>query len=350
MPASVTEVHGELDGRSVQLFTLRNARNLRVQISELGAHLVSVIWIDDDGGKQNLTLGHDHFEGWLNNSDCYLGATVGRFGNRIAQGKFSLEGKDYSLATNNAPGDIPCHLHGGPMGFHTKIWHGELLEESGRHGVRLRTQSKDGEEGYPGNLEVTVTYWLTDENELSWHAEATTDKATPINLINHVYWNLSGDSSQSITDHRIEIQADVFLPTDAGMIPTGEIRPVAGTPMDFTRPRAIGDGIDNEYEPLQLAGGYDQCWVLRDFRAGVSDPYEAAVVSYPDTGRTLRVLTNQPGIQFYTGNFLTGAYQARAGLCLETGGFPDAPNHSRFPSSILCPGESYCHELVWQIS
>lgn len=340
-----SDIHGEVDGQAVHIFTLRSPGGLKAQISELGAHLTSVT-LDD----QELTIGHDSFEGWLNNSAHYLGATCGRFGNRIAHGQFSIEGKRYTLATNNSPGDITCHLHGGPGGFHTKIWQGEILKEPDRQGIRLSLQSPDGDEGYPGNLDVAVTYWLNDNNELSWRAEASTDQPTPVNIINHSYWNLSGDLNSPITDHQIQIHADYFLPTNQGMIPTGEIRPVTDTPMDFTDPRRIGKGIDADYEPLKIAGGYDHCWVLRDHHDVFTHNYTAAIVHHPGTGRTLEVLTNQPGVQFYTGNFLSTPFVHRSGLCLETEGFPDAPNHPNFPSCILLPGETYRHDLVWRLS
>ncbi|MCP5535692.1 MAG: galactose mutarotase [Akkermansiaceae bacterium] len=350
MPTSFSDIHGELNGQAARIFTLRSASGLQAKISELGAHLTSVIWTNGDGSQQELTIGHDSFEGWANNSAAYLGASVGRFGNRIAHGAFSIGHTRYPLATNNDPAGIPCHLHGGPEGFHTKIWQGELLTEENRHGVRLKLTSPDGEEGYPGNLDVTVTYWLSDDNELGWHAEATTDKPTPVNLVNHTYWNLSGHLDSPVTDHQIQIHADYFLPTNAGMIPTGEIRSVTDTPMDFTRPQLIGKGIDADYEPIRLAGGYDHCWVLRSYHDDNSESHPAAVVHHPGSGRTLEVLTNQPGVQFYTGNFLSAPFHHRSGLCLETEGFPDAPNHPQFPSAILHPGETYKHDLIWRFA
>ena len=350
MPSSFSDIHGETHGQQIQLFTLKSANGLQAKISELGAHLVSVTWTEQDSIEQGLTLGHPTFDGYCENSDHYLGATCGRFGNRISRGQFSIGESRYTLPTNNAPGDNPCHLHGGAHGFHTKLWQGELLSEENRHGVRLSLHSPDGDEGYPGNLNVTVTYWLNDDNELSWHAEATTDQATPVNIINHTYWNLSGDLNEPITDHQIQIHADYFLPTDAGMIPTGEIRSVTDTPMDFTNPRKIGNRINEDYEALKLAGGYDHCWMLRDHHDSITHSYTAAIVHHPGSGRTLEVITNQPGIQFYSGNFLTTPFTHRSGLCLETEAFPNAPNHPHFPSSILRPGETYQHELIWKLS
>ena len=339
------DIHGEVDGQPVHIFTLQSMGGLQAKVSEWGAHLTSVT-LDE----QELTLGHDSFEGWLDNSAAYLGATCGRFGNRIAHGEFSIGDSRYSLATNNEPADIPCHLHGGPGGYHTRIWRGEALHEQNQQGVRFSLHSPDGDEGYPGNMDITVTYWLNDNNELSWHAEATTDQPSPVNLINHTYWNLSGNFDSPITDHQIQIHSDYFLPTNAGMIPTGEIRSVTDTPMDFTLPRVIGEGIDAPYEPILLAGGYDHCWVLRDHHEKKIEPHTAAIVYHPGTGRTLEVITNQPGIQFYTGNYLSAPFVHRSGLCLETEGFPDAPNHPNFPSSILQPRETYRHELIWKLS
>ncbi|MDG1356614.1 MAG: galactose mutarotase [Akkermansiaceae bacterium] len=349
MPTSFSDIHGEIDGLNVRLFTLKSANGLQAKVSELGAHLTSVIWVND-ASEQELTISHDSFQGWQDNSAYYLGASCGRFGNRIAHGEFNIGQIRYTLATNNAPADIPCHLHGGPTGFHTRLWQGELLEDGERHGVRLTLHSPDGDEGYPGNLDVTVTYWLNDNNELSWHAEATTDKATPVNLINHTYWNLSGELNSPITDHQIQIHADYFLPTNAGMIPSGEIRSVTDTPMDFTRPQLIGKNIQTDYEALHIAGGYDHCMVLRDHHDQTIKPQTAAIVHHPDTGRSLEVLTNQPGIQFYTGNYLSSPFGYRSGLCLETQGFPDALNHPNFPSVVLQPGETYRHDLIWKIS
>ena len=349
MVSSSTEIHGDIDGQPVRLFTLRNTHGMQVQISELGAHLVRITIPDQTGNPCPLTLGHHTFEGWKNNRAC-LGSTCGRFGNRIAHGKFSLDGEQFTLTTNNKPGGIPCHLHGGLSGFHTKLWQGRLVEEEKRTGVRLSFTSPDGDEGYPGNLDIAVTYWLNEDNALTWLAKATADKPTPINIINHSYWNLSGDLKTDVSDHQIQIHADYFLPISSSMIPTGEIRPVTGTPMDLTQPKFIGNGINSDYESIQTATGYDHCWVLRDHYEDKPGVHTAAIVHHPGSGRTLEILTNQPGVQFYTGNFLGDDFPRRSGLCLETGGFPDAPNHPNFPSSILRPGETYRHELIFRMS
>ena len=345
-----TAVYGKLnDGREVKIFTLINAKGLTARITEYGAILVSLEVPDLAGTKADVTLGCDTLAGWLT-STSYFGASVGRFGNRIAHGTFTLDGKEYTLATNNSPGGIPCHLHGGLKGFDKVLWTGSPVRKAGARGVALTYTSKDGEEGYPGTLQVKITYWLTDANELVWEAEATTDKPTVINLAHHTYWNLSGDPSKPITGETLMLAADAYLPTDAGLIPTGVLAPVAGTPMDFRTPTPVGARINDAFEALKLGGGYDHCWVLRK-GPGVR---LAAVVKDPSSGRTMEVLTDQPGVQFYTGNFLDGSatgkngvkYQFRTGLCLETEGFPDAPNHPDFPSAMLRPGETYHHTMV----
>ena len=344
------ETYGMLpDGREVAVFTLENANGCRAKVCEYGAILISMETPDREGRVADLTLGYDTLAGWLTNS-CYLGASVGRFGNRIRDGKFTLDGKVYTLARNNEPNGIPCHLHGGVQGFDKVLWKGGITGNS----VVFRYLSADGEEGYPGNLEAKVTYTLTDENELIWEAEATTDAPTIVNLVHHSYWNLSGNPAASINDHELLLEADHFLPTDAGLIPTGELAPVAGTPMDFTSPCRIGDRVDEDFEPLRFAGGYDHCWVLRE-GDGVR---LAARLLHPASGRVMEVLTDQPGIQFYGGNFLDGksigkdgvAYKYRTAFCLETENFPDAPNQPDFPSAVLRPGETYSHVMVHKFS
>jgi aldose 1-epimerase len=345
-----TAVYGKLnDGREVNIFTLTNAKGMTARITEYGAILVGLEVPDPAGTKADVTLGYDTLAGWLT-SPSYFGASVGRFGNRIAHGKFALDGKEYTLATNNEPGGIPCHLHGGTKGFDKVLWKGAPVRKAGARGVALTYTSKDGEEGYPGTLQVKITYWLTDANELVWEAEATTDKPTVINLAHHTYWNLAGDPARSINDHELMLTADSYLPTDKGLIPTGVKAPVAGTPMDFRTSTRVGTRVNADFEALKFAGGYDHCWVLRDGK-GVR---LAAVLKDPASGRVMEVLTDQPGIQFYSGNFLDGAvtgkrgvkYQFRTGLCLETEGFPDAPNHPDFPSAVLRPGETYHHTMV----
>ena len=345
-----TAVYGKLDdGREVKIFTLANAKGVTARVMEYGAILVGVEVPDSKGRTADVTLGYDTLSGWLG-SPSYFGATVGRFGNRIAHGKFTLDGKEYTLATNNSPGGIPCHLHGGLNGFDKVLWRGETVRKAGARGVALTYASKDGEEGYPGTLQVRVTYWLTDANELIWEAEATTDKPTIVNLAHHTYWNLSGDPTKPITGHLLMLAADSYLPTDKGLIPTGQVAPVAGTPMDFRTPMAIGSRVNADFEALKLGGGYDHCWVLR---SGIGTRL-AARVTDPASGRIMEVLTDQPGVQFYCGNFLDGTVSGkkgvnigfRTGLCLETEGFPDAPNHPDFPSTVLRPGQTYHHTMI----
>jgi aldose 1-epimerase len=345
------ENYGEMpDGHKVKIFTLTNKNGLKAKVTEYGAILVSMEVPDKSGKSADVTLGYDTLGGWLTNTN-YFGSTVGRFGNRIKDGKFSLDGKEYKLATNNDPGGIPCHLHGGLKGFDKVLWSGK---PTANNGVEFSYTAKDGEEGYPGNLTVKVTYTLNEDNELKWEAKATTDAPTVLNVVHHTYWNLSGDMTQSINDHVLTLNADGFLPTDIGQIPTGKIDPVAGTPMDFTKPTVIGERVDADFEALKFGGGYDHAWVLVK-GDGVR---LAGRVKDPKSGRVLEVSTNQPAVQFYGGNFLDGtvkgkgdvAYAKRSGLCLETEGFPDAPNHPNFPSAVLRPGETYTHTLIHKFS
>lgn len=345
------EVFGKMpDGREVKIFTLTNQNGLKARVTEYGAILVSMETPDKSGKSADLTHGYDTLDGWLTNTS-YFGATVGRFGNRIANGKFTLDGKEYKLAANNDPGGIPCHLHGGIKGFDKVLWAGKPV---GDNGVEFTYRSKDGEEGYPGNLSAKVTYSLNDDNELKWEAHATTDAPTVINLVHHSYWNLSGDPSTTINDHHLTLNAPTYLPTDAGLIPSGQLAQVAGTPMDFTKPTAIGERVEADFEALKFGGGYDHAWVLEK-----GDGLRlAARLKDPKSGRLMEISTNQPAIQFYGGNFLDGTvtgkggvkYAHRTALCLETEGFPDAPNKTSFPSSVLRPGETYKHVMIHKFS
>lgn len=346
-----TEPYGRMpDGRETQLFTLRNRSGIEVRVAEFGATLVSVKTPDRHGRFADITHGYDGLEGWMNGK-AYFGATIGRFGNRIRDGRFTLDGQTYTLAKNNEPGGIPCHLHGGTMGFNKVLWRGVPVARGADAGVEFTYVSRDGEEGYPGTLTSTVTYWLTDGNELRWEVSATTDRATIVNFAHHSYWNLTGDPKRTINDHELTLNADLYLPTDKGLIPTGEIAAVAGTPMDFTRPTKIGARLAEKFTALEYGLGYDHAWVLRSEGAPVR---LAARVRDPESGRTLEVETDQTAIQFYGGNFLDGtevgkggtAYQYRTAFCLETEGFPAAPNHRHFPSAVLRPGETYRHVMV----
>ena len=343
-------VYGKLpDGREVRIFTLSNPNGLTAKVTEYGAILVGLQVPDSKGKFADVTLGYDTLPGWLNNAS-FFGASVGRFGNRIAAGKFTLDGNEYTLALNDKPGGIPCHLHGGLQGFNQKLWKGEPVRKAGARGVAFTYTSKDGEEGYPGTMQAKVTYWLNDANELIWQAEATTDKATVVNLVHHTYWNLTGDPTKTILDHELMLAADAYLPTDKGLIPTGQKASVEGTPMDFRKATKVGARVNADFEAIKFGGGYDHAWVLRDGK-GVR---LAEVLKDPSSGRTMEVLTDQPAVQFYCGNFLDGTavgkggvkYQFRSGLCLETEGFPDAPNKPQFPSAVLRPGQTYHHTMV----
>ncbi len=355
--SSVSEaLYGQMpDGAEVSIFTLSNANGMEAKVTEYGAILVSITAADKDGNFADVTHGYDTLEGWLTNTS-YFGATVGRFGNRIANGKFTLEGMEYPLVTNNDPGGIPCALHGGTKGFDKVLWKGESFENETDRGVKLTYVSADGEEGYPGTLTTVVTYTLTDNDELIWEANATTDASTVLNVVHHSYWNLSGDATTSINDHELTLYADHYLPTDAGLIPTGEVAPVAETPMDFTTSHVIGARVEEDFEALKLGAGYDHAWVLSGEKDG--DLTRAARLKDPETGRVMTISTNQPAIQFYGGNFLDGTvtgkgevvYEHRTALCLETENYPDAPNNPDAPSAVLQPGETYYHKMVHAFS
>lgn len=347
------EVYGVINGREVTKYTMVNKHGMRAVVMEYGATLVSLEALDRDGKLADITLGYDSLKGWLSNTS-YFGSTVGRYGNRIAEGKFSLAGKEYLLAKNNDPGGIECHLHGGKVGFDKVLWNASVTQKPGAQGVTFSYRSLDGEEGYPGNLDIKVTYWLTDENELIWEAEATSDQETPVNLVHHSYWNLTGDPSKPITDHTLKLEAEQYLPTTIGLIPTGKRKSVISTPMDFTSEQRIGSRINDDYQALKFGGGYDHCWVLR----GGQGVALAATLYDAKSGRKMEIFTDQPGIQFYSGNFLDGAvrgkggmkYQHRTGLCLETQKFPDGPNQPSFPNSVIQPGETYKHTMIHKFS
>lgn len=348
------------DGREAQIYTLSNANGVSAKITDYGATLVSLNAPDRDGTIEDLLHGYDSVDGYAGSKNPYFGASVGRFGNRIADGKFTLDGKDYILATNNDPGGIPCHLHGGVDGFNRRLWTATPRPEG--NAITFTYVSVDGEEGYPGTLTAEITYQLNDDNELTWTAVATTDAPTVLNMVHHPYWNLSGDHSASINDHILMLPCDRYLPTDAGLIPTGELASVAGTPMDFTQPTEIGLRVNDKFEALEFGGGYDHCWVLAN--PNVDGLALAARVKDPKTGRVMEVSSNQVAVQFYGGNFLDPsdfqvdfasgkdglAYPHRTALCLETEGFPDAPNQPDFPSAVLRPGETYEHKMVYRFS
>jgi aldose 1-epimerase len=337
------------DGTPVEIYTLRNDKGMEARIITYGGIVQSLKVPDKNGNLGDVVLGYDDLGGYLTNSP-FFGALIGRYGNRIAKGKFTLDGQEYSLPINNAPN---C-LHGGDQGFHTRVWK-VTRADVGPDGPRLELSylSKDGEEGFPGNLQVGATYTVTEDNALRVDFQATTDKDTVCNLTHHSYFNLTG--SGDVLGYLIYIDADKFTPVDGTLIPTGELRPVAGTPYDFRTPAAIGARIGDDDQQIKYANGYDDNWVLNH------PPGElglAARVEDPVSGRVLTVYTTAPGIQFYTGNFLNGTikgkggrvYQFRAAFCLEPQDFPDAPNHPDFPSSELKPGETYRNSIIYKFS
>jgi aldose 1-epimerase len=336
------------DGTAVELFTLANGRGMEVRTMPYGATIVSIRVPDRNGRAGDVVLGFDTYDEYITKKPPYFGAVVGRYGNRIAKGRFTLDGHTYQLATNNGPN----HLHGGNKGFDKAIWHAEPFERDGGVGVVYTLTSHDGDEGYPGTLEAKVTYTVTPTNELTVDYEATTDKPTPVNLTQHTYFNLAGEGSGDILKHVLTIDADRFTPVDATLIPTGELAPVAGTPFDFRTPTAIGSRIGADNPQLKNAGGYDHNWVLNRAGAGV---LHAVRLEDPASGRTLDVSTTEPGLQFYSGNFLDGtitgksghAYAKHAALCLETQHFPDSPNHPTFPTTIVKPGTPYTSHTVF---
>jgi aldose 1-epimerase len=333
------------DGRAVTLFVLTNVNGLRVRAITYGGIITSLEVPDRAGAMADVVLGFDRLDGYLTDHP-YFGAVVGRYANRIAGGRFTLDGRTYALATNNGPN----HLHGGRRGFDKFVW--DAAPAPSGAAVTFSRTSPDGEEGYPGTLEARVGYTLTDSNELIVEYHATTDKPTPVNLTQHTYFNLAGDAGRDVLGHELTIHADRFTPVDATLIPTGEIADVQGTPFDFRRPTAIGARIDAPHEQIVRGKGYDHNFVLNRTRDGLEP---AARVVEPKSGRTLSVSTTQPGLQFYTGNFLDGSitgkrgrtYAQRTGFCLETQHFPDSPNQPSFPSAILRPGQPYSTKTVF---
>jgi aldose 1-epimerase len=356
--ASSTPAHGvqlqpfgTRDGRPVNLYTLTNSHGVEVRVMNYGGIILSIRVPDRKGQLADIVLGHETLEGYIPNPP-YLGAIVGRYANRIANGSFTLDGKTYTLPKNDGPNT----LHGGlDKAFNKVVWDAEPLK--GETGVAFSYLSKDGEEGFPGNLKVKVTYTLTDANEVVIDYEATTDKATPINVSQHSYFNLAGEGNGDILNHEVMLNADRFTPVDKNLIPTGELRPVKGTPFDFTTSTKIGARIDDNYDQLVLGHGYDHDWIINR-NSKDNGLVLAARVYEPTTGRVLEVSTTQPGVQFYTGNFLDGTvtgkqghvYKHRYGFCLETQHFPDSPNHPDFPTTILKPGETFRSKTVFKFS
>ena len=342
-------------GHDATLYTLKNARGVQVDITDLGGAVVRLLVPDRNGKLGDITLGFNSVTPYPTHG-AYFGALIGRIGNRVAGGKFSLDGRDYTLATNNTPQGVPCHLHGGLVGFDKVFWQATAGGSPTEPALTLSYTSKDGEEGYPGTLTVKVTYTLTADNGLRLEYQATTDKATPVNLTNHTYFNLRGEGEGDILGHQLLLHASHYTPVKPGLIPNGQIAPVAGTPFDFTRFHAIGERVDVATEQIKLGGGYDHNWALDVATPGALA--KAAEVREPTTGRTMEVWTTEPGIQFYCGNFLDGTltgksgrkYAFRTGFCLETQHFPDSPNQPGFPSIILRPGETYHTTTVYRFA
>ncbi|HEU4939531.1 MAG TPA: aldose epimerase family protein [Vicinamibacterales bacterium] len=333
------------DGKTVEIYTLTNAQGVEMRVITYGGIITSVKAPDRSGHLGDIVLGFDTLDGYLKDPP-YFGALIGRYGNRIAKGQFTLDGKTFKLATNNGPN----HLHGGGKGFDKVVWNAVSGSDANGVSVTLSRISPDGEEGYPGNLQATVRYTLTDKNELAIDYRATTNKATPVNLTQHSYFNLAGEGD--ILGHELTIHASRYTPVDDTLIPTGELATVDGTPFDFRKATAIGARIAAENAQLKNGRGYDHNWVLNRSGSGLQP---AARLVDPRSGRTLDVATTEPGLQFYSGNFLDGTitgkgghvYRHRTGLCLETQHYPDSPNHPNFPSTILRPGETYSSRTVF---
>jgi len=341
---------GHVDGKDVYLYTLHNDRGMEVRAMSYGAIIVSLRVPDRAGEIGDVVLGFDALDGYLAGHP-YFGAVVGRYGNRIAKGRFTLDGKTYELATNNGVN----HLHGGVKGFDKSVWEAEPFDRNGQSGVVFTHTSPDGDEGYPGTLKATVTYTLTPANELIFNYAATTDKATPINLTQHSYFNLAGAGTGDILEHRLTLDADRFTPVNAALIPTGQLAPVEGTPFDFRKPAAIGARINADDVQLKYGKGYDHNFVVNGTPGQLR---HAARVEDPKSGRALDVSTTEPGVQFYTSNTLNVKqpgksgqhYQQHSAFCLETQHFPDSPNHPDFPSTILRSGERYQSKTVFAFS
>ena len=344
------------DGRRVIQYQLCGAGGIRMDVLDYGGHVQHLYVPDRMGNVADITLGFEDVRGY-EETEPYFGALIGRFANRIAGGRFELEGKEYSLPLNNAPHGRPCCLHGGIHAFQNYLWQTEPFQEGDSVGLVLQGVSPAGDQGFPGTLKVKITYLLTAENLWRVDYEAQCDAVTPVNFTQHIFFNLRGEGNGNILDHRLQLFADEFTPVDSGLIPTGELRPVKGTPCDFTTLRTIGDRIDEADEQLRFCSGYDMNFVLRRTAAlseGGLAP--AALLCEDTTGRAVEIATTEPGIQFYSGNFLSEKNLGksgtplgrRGGLALETQHFPDSPNHPAFPSTLLHPGETFHSTTTWR--
>lgn len=337
-----------IDGKTTDLYTLKNKNGIEITVTNFGAHVVEIWTPDKNGQFEDIVLGHDNVDAYVNyKGERFLGATIGRYGNRIKAGKFQLDGVDYQVPLNDGPNS----LHGGNKGFDMVVWDAKQVNDQK---LELAYLSKDMEEGYPGNLDVKMTYELTDDNEFIITHRATTDKKTVLNLTHHSFFNLHGAGNGTINDHVLTLNADRFTPVDSTLIPTGELATVEGTPMDFRQPTAIGERVNQDFEQLKFGHGYDHNWVIS--RKTDNETELAATVYEPQSGRVLEVFTTEPGIQFYGGNFFDGSmkgkggksYDYRASIALETQHFPDSPNQPNFPSTVLNPGENYYHVCVYK--
>jgi len=339
------------DGQEVSEFTLKNDQGMEVSVINYGGRITHLKAPDKNGNFEDVVIGFDSLEEYMQNNP-YFGALIGRYGNRIANGKFALDGKEYQLPVNDGPNS----LHGGDQGFDKVFWQiEEMPQNSDNSSLKLSYTSKDMKMGYPGTLKTTVLYTLTDNNTLEVKYEATTDKKTVINLTQHSYFNLSGDFDKPITDHIVMLAADTYLPVNSTLIPTGELREVEGTPFDFREAKLISTDINADNEQLKIAGGYDHCWVLND----QGSMRKVASAYHKTSGRFMEVMTDEPAIQFYTGNFLDGTlpqrggkkmYAQRTGFCMETQHYPDSPNQAEFPTTVLNPGETYNTTTVFKFS
>ena len=348
---SVDEVSfGEVEGKKVTLYTISNQQGLTVKITNYGGIITSLIVPDKTGKSGDVVLGYDNLQEYLAKSP-YFGSVIGRYSNRIAKGQFTLNGEIYSLAKNN----IGNHLHGGLKGFDKMVWDAEIVREAKAVKLVLNHLSPDGYEGYPGNLKVEMIYTIDETNQVKIDYRATTDKPTIVNLTHHSYFNLTGNPTQTILGHEVKIKSRYFLPVDSTLIPTGELREVVGTAFDFNEFKPIGDSINAENTQISYGGGYDHCWV---FDGDSGQLKNAASLFEPSSGRLMEIITTEPGMQFYSGNFLDGTlkgkggvnYNYRSAVCMETQHFPDSPNQPDFPSVVLNPGEEYTSSTIYRFS
>ncbi len=337
-----------LDNKSVDLFLIQNSKGMEATITNYGARIVSLTAPDRNGKYEDIVTGFKTLQAYLFANEKYFGATIGRYGNRIANGAFELDGQIYTIAKNNGDNN----LHGGIKGFHAQVWDARQIDKGT---LELKYFSKDTEEGFPGNLQITLTYMLGDDNELKIDYKASTDQKTIVNLTHHSFFNLAGEGHPSILNHELQINANHYTPVDTNLIPTGEIAPVEGTPFDFRTPFTIGARITKDVEQIRFGGGYDHNFVLNQSKAVIS---KAATVYEPSSGRVMEVFTNEPGLQFYSGNFLSGKdagkkgkpYPYRSAFCLETQHYPNSPNQSNFPTTVLNPGTQYKSVCVYAFS